>query len=120
MKKRHLLFALIGSLFWPSPHALAQKKSAARAMECINAEHSGDDVRLHNRCPEAVNVSFCVRGNLRSAWSCPSRAGTNSIDGGSFANAKGAARESGNLVWGACFAPQSPAGFSGVGQFTCR
>ncbi len=119
MKNRQLLFALIGSFFWPVPHAVAQKKSAVRAMECISAEQTGEDVRLRNRCSEAVSVAFCVRGNLKSTWSCPSHGGTDQIGPGGFATAKRVVREGGHLVWGACFAPQSPSGFSGT-QYTCR
>ena len=119
MKKRHLLVALIGSLFWPAPHALAQKKSAVRAMECISAEQTGEDVHLKNRCSEAINISFCVRGNLKSTWSCPSKGGADQVRPGGFATAKWVVREGGHLVWGACFAPQSPSGFSGT-QYTCR
>ena len=119
MKKRHLLAALIGSLFLPAPQALAQKKSAVRAMECISAEQTAEDVRLRNRCSEAISVTFCVRGNLKSTWSCPSKAGTDQIRPGGFATAKSVVKEGGHLVWGACFAPQSPSGFTGT-QYTCR
>ena len=110
---------LVAVFVWPSSQALAQKKSAIRAMECISAEQTGEDVRLKNRCSEAVSVAFCVRGNLKSTWSCPSKGGADRIRPGGFATAKWVVREGGHLVWGACFAPQNPSGFSGT-QYTCR
>ena len=44
MRHHCLQLMLVAVCFWPSSQALAQKKSAVRAMECISAEQTGEDV----------------------------------------------------------------------------
>jgi hypothetical protein len=100
-----------------SPAAAQQQK--LQAMDCINTEPAGEDLRINNRCPAPVNVSYCVQGNPRSAWRCP-KGGADRIHARGFTTAKRAAREGGQLVWGACFHPHTPAGFTGMGRFNCR
>ena len=105
-------------LFLAAPASAQQRK--LQAMECISAEPAGEDVRIKNRCGNAVNVSYCVQGNPRSSLRCPDKPAVGYIRPGGFAIAKLVAREGGHLVWGACFEPTGPNGFKGVGQFVCR
>jgi len=109
---------VLAVLFLAAPASAQQRK--LQAMECIKAEPAGDDVRISNRCPAAVNISYCVQGNPRSTLRCPDKPGAGYIRAGGFTTARLVAREGGHLVWGACFEPHGPNGFRGVGQFTCR